>query len=120
MLYAVKWCIEKNLVQEGFKLLQEGILSFLLSDDYEDEKKRNFISGYLNQYKSGKFENTRFNLSIKEVLNLEKTLSENPKITEWADIFSQISSIRNDINHAGVRQNPINAKDFQKTNYRYY
>lgn len=113
MLYAVKWCIEKNLVQEGFTLLQEGILSFLLSDDYEDEKKRNFISGYLNQYKSGKFENTRFNLSIKEVLNLEKTLSENPKITEWADIFSQISSIRNDINHAGVRQNPINAKDFQ-------
>ncbi len=114
MLYAVIWCLEKNLVQEGFTLLQEGILStFLLSDDYEDEKKRNFISGYLNQYKSGKFENTRFNLPISEVIILEKTLSENPKITEWADIFSQITEIRNDINHAGIRQNPMKAKDFQ-------
>jgi len=114
MLYAVKWCLEKNLVQEGFTLLQEGILSsLLLSDDYEDEKKRNFISGYLNQYKTGKFENTRFNLPIPEVLKLEKLLSEIPKITEWADIFSQITEIRNDINHAGIRQNPLKAKDFQ-------
>ncbi len=113
MLLSVQWCINKQLVQEGFTLLQEGILSFLLSDNYEDEKRRNFISGYLAQYKSGKFDNTRFNLPIIEIMHLEKSLSGNPKITEWADIFSQITEIRNDINHAGIRQNPMKANDFR-------
>jgi CRISPR-associated Csx2 family protein len=113
MLHAVKWCIEKNLIQEGFTLLQEGLISLLLSGEYENEKKRNFVSGYLTQFKSGKFENTRFNLTIIEVMNLEKTLSENPKITDWANIFSQITDIRNDINHAGIRQNPLKARDFK-------
>jgi CRISPR-associated Csx2 family protein len=113
MLAAVKWCIDKNLIQEGFTLLQEGIITLFLKDKYEDEKKRNFVSGYLNQYKRGNFESTRFGLLITDIIELEKSLSGNIQIAEWAKIFSQISDIRNDINHAGIRQNPMNAADFK-------
>jgi hypothetical protein len=113
MLSAVNWCIDKNLIQEGFTLLQEGIISLFLLDDYDNEKKRNFVSGYLSQYKSGKFESTRFNLQITEIIELEKLLNSNEKIADWADIFSQIANIRNDINHAGIRENPIQATAFK-------
>lgn len=113
MIKSVQWCIDKNLIQEGFTLLQEGIISQFIADDFNNEKKRNFVSGYLSQFKGGKFESTRFNLMITEIIELENLLTSNQKIADWANLFSQISQIRNDINHAGIRPNPIKGSDFK-------
>jgi CRISPR-associated Csx2 family protein len=45
--FAIEWCIKDNLIQQGFTLLQENIITFFaskLSLDYLDIKNRNDIS----------------------------------------------------------------------------
>ena len=100
MLLAVQWCIEKQLIQEGFTILQEGILSFLL-DDHRNKEKREFVSGFLNHF-SGGFDRTRFKLSYQDSEDLKEFLKSIPGIKKWSSIFQQITEIRNDINHAGL------------------
>ncbi|MDR0603399.1 MAG: TIGR02221 family CRISPR-associated protein [Bacteroidales bacterium] len=114
MFVSVKWCIDKNLVQEGFTLLQEGIIALFLPNDYAAENKRNFVSGYLSRYKNNDFDDSKYDLSDDEKETLKKDLKSNCKLPELANIFSQISDIRNDINHAGFRQNPMSATKFSE------
>lgn len=114
MFVSVKWCIDKNLVQEGFTLLQEGIITMFLPNDYATENKRNFVSGYLSRYENNDFDDSKYDLSDDEKETLKKDLKSNCKLPELANIFSQISVVRNDINHAGFRQNPMSATRFNK------
>lgn len=111
MLSAVEWCIDKQLIQEGFTILQEGIISYL-SEDYHDKNKRLFISGFLNKYGNG-FDRTKFDLSYEKAIELEESLNNVPKIREWSSLFQNITDIRNDINHAGMNKNSRKAVDFE-------
>ena len=121
MFVSVKWCIDKNLVQEGFTLLQEGIIAmFLPNDDHAAENKRNFVSGYLNRYEKNDFDDSKFDFPDDEKEALKKDLKSNCKLPELAKLFSQISAIRNDINHAGFRENTMEAMDFMKKLVKLY
>ena len=120
MFVSVKWCIDKNLVQEGFTLLQEGIIAMFLPNDYAAENKRNFVSGYLNRYEKNDFDDSKFDFPDDEKEALKKDLKSNCKLPELAKLFSQISAIRNDINHAGFRENTMEAMDFMKKLVKLY
>jgi CRISPR-associated Csx2 family protein len=112
LLVSVQWCIDKQLIQEGFTLLQEGILSYFL-EDYLSEAKRTFISGFLNHYSKNDFDQTKYILENSNKDFLITHLKSFNNISEWSSIFSQITEIRNDINHAGIRSNPLAANKFE-------
>ncbi|MCL2650337.1 MAG: TIGR02221 family CRISPR-associated protein [Candidatus Azobacteroides sp.] len=112
MLLAVKWCIEKQLIQEGFTILQEGIISFLLID-YRNKDKREYVSGFLNRFFSGTFDRSRFKLNTQDSENLEEHLGSIPGIEKWSSIFKKITDYRNDINHAGMTDKTIAATAFE-------
>jgi CRISPR-associated Csx2 family protein len=119
MINIVQWCIDKELIQEGITLLQEGIVSCILSEykqtiTNDDKKVREFVSGYLNT-KTGyeSFDNKRFELSDAIVEELSVYLTNTHQIDEWAKLFVRINNYRNDINHAGMRPNPMKAREFK-------
>lgn len=114
MLAAVQWCIDKQLIQEGFTILQEGIISYLINDDYCNKENRNFTSGFLNCYGNIPFDRNRFDLDQEYMDELENALKSLPRIKEWASIYTKITSVRNDINHAGLRKDCLPADVFEK------
>ncbi len=114
MLNAVEWCIEKQLIQEGFTLLQEGIISYLLNNDCKDTGKREFVSGYLQHQFKGSFNYHKFDkLRSDEKDDLESLLNEIPQIKKWAELYKDTTEYRNDINHAGVKSNAKSGSEFE-------
>nr|WP_314080566.1 TIGR02221 family CRISPR-associated protein [uncultured Leptotrichia sp.] len=152
IIHGIQWCIDKDLVQQGMTMLQEGITTLVLKEigkenKYTDINTRDIISHVLqvlNQKNELEVEKEK-KLNIKkleelsEILNnslefnkeetlqketkkLKKMIEERilkekvlniEKIKELSKIFSDISGVRNDINHAGFRPSPTDAKNFK-------
>lgn len=114
MLLVVQWCIDKSLIQEGFTLLQEGIVSYFLSD-YNNKIKREITSAYLNYRFRNNFDANIFSNIDKTIIQEITTDLDNIyNINEWCRIYSHLTELRNDINHGGMSDSPFSAKNFQK------
>ncbi|MGL6226200.1 MAG: TIGR02221 family CRISPR-associated protein [Thermoguttaceae bacterium] len=114
MIGAVKWCIDKQLIQEGCTILEEGIITMLLPQkDWCNINQRFVVSGYL-QYPDC-FEN-KSKLSEDEVVqiieHIKSILGEN--LDSISKTFKSIADVRNDINHAGMNCSPMSANNFAK------
>ncbi|MFX1294495.1 MAG: TIGR02221 family CRISPR-associated protein [Promethearchaeota archaeon] len=113
---AVKWCIEHNLIQQGFTLLQECMItelisSFLSEKQIIDREARLLISQALN-IKLKKMPETEWKdpaSSHKE--EIQRILNELDD--EFSAIFSTIRDYRNDLNHAGFTNQPLKPKKFK-------
>ncbi|GAB4343889.1 MAG: hypothetical protein OHK0038_24020 [Flammeovirgaceae bacterium] len=108
---AVEFCIEHELIQQGITLLQEMILTFLITK--YDEKQINNID-LRNAFSSALsiIENNIDETKWKGNKELLKTLIELSYIKQFSPIYSRIGRHRNSINHAGFTNN-ISAKDFK-------
>ena len=113
MFAAVEWCIDKQLVQEGITILQEGIVSFLLENSYHNKDQREYTSGFLSRY-GKRFDESKFSLKYEDRIDLKEKLSGTQNIGRLSDIYSKIASLRSDINHAGIGGEPRKASDFEK------
>ena len=116
MLNAVQWCIDKQMIQEGLTLLQEGILSLLVDGvdkkDLTDKNIREFISGYLQ---SGRDHDVaRFGISPEQAAKYKEQLDNHPKRRELGILLKDIASVRNDINHGGTQKGLAGSKTFEK------
>jgi CRISPR-associated Csx2 family protein len=122
MLAAVEWCQEKNLVQEGLTILQEGIISCLLPEQcYRDRNKRQFVSSYLQYYDVEKQIESK--LSVEEQIDLKEHLQQQHGFQELAGtngIFRNIADIRNDINHSGMGDSARSSDKFQTLLLKYF
>ncbi|MCL1938467.1 MAG: TM1812 family CRISPR-associated protein [Candidatus Azobacteroides sp.] len=113
MLTAVQWCIKKSLIQEGFNLLQEGIISYFLKN-YDDKNQRNYVEMYLNHRFDRSSFNERFQKGRSEVeQKLIDYLESFYNIEEWSSLFAQISEIRDDLYHGGMNESPLPARYFE-------
>lgn len=114
IIHSIQWCIDKDLIQQGMTMLQEGITTLILkeigeSDKYKDINVRGEISKILQKLNNPKKEE-----NIEKIKSeLEKKILNVKKINELSKIFADISGIRNDINHAGFRPSPLDAKGFK-------
>jgi len=111
---AVKWCIDNKLIQQGITLLQENILSYILKEldkDWRDKDLRRILSSCLSI--KNKFEyNSNSVTWDKEFVD---KFFDNPIILSFKKVYQKLNkSFRNDINHAGMNDNPINETKFEK------
>ncbi len=117
---AVEWCINHNLIQQGYTLLQETIISVLINKLYgkeflQDEEKRMFISYVINlKLRETIADETRY--SKEEIAKIIDKIDLNFA----KDIYIPISQLRNDLNHAGCRQNIAKHDDLIKKLKEYY
>ncbi|MDR2755136.1 MAG: TIGR02221 family CRISPR-associated protein [Planctomycetaceae bacterium] len=122
MLAVVEWCLEKNLVQEGLTILQEGIISCLLSEkNYLDRNTRQFVSSCLQYCDSEKKIESK--LSEDDQNCLKEHLHQQfgfKKLAGANGIFRKITELRNDINHSGMGNSAQPSDKFQKLLTEYF
>ena len=104
-IHTVEWCINRNLIQQGITMLQEGLVTYLLNkanEEYRDRDLRKEFSNYLGketfsdkENKSVKYNKEKMDNILKK-LEKEKIDFEKLKIT-----YCDIKNTRNDINHGG-------------------
>lgn len=116
---AAKWCYNFGLYQQSATILQENIVSYLClrhNIKYDDEKRRELINKAFNITSNNlKEEKWKIDSSDKENLKLilSDELFQNRKLV---DIFSNLTDLRNDINHSGMRskKDPLNPQNIIK------
>lgn len=121
---AVKWCIQHNLIQQGYTILQETMLSEVVAkhfgeDEIADKNKRVLVSqAIIIKYRKIPKEKwgdpAKSNKSdIQDIMN---DLDD-----DFVRIYGTMSSqYRNDINHAEFVNDPHKPKDLKKKLEEYY
>ncbi len=117
---AARWCLEHNLIQQAYTILQETAVSFFLCKAEDAGSTGNHI---LNVEKRAMV------TGAASLLAKNRASSEGRFLTEHADLWPKIWSTmgetdknyqmmsalehcRNDLNHAGINQNAKQAKKF--------
>jgi len=109
--YGVRFCIENELIQQSVTLLQEVIISYILSLENEkwDYKYNRIILSACLQKTESEY-TTRLNLNEQSKSNLvemEKKLKEKFYqsffVETFGDLYNDLSDPRNDLNHAGMK-----------------
>ena len=117
---AVEWCIEHNMIQQGYTILQEATISevgrlFGVKDVCMNKSEREFISSLLSvigQNKSVEHWEGKLKKEKEKALNWIDIGGEHLK--ELAKSFASLSQIRNDINHCGCRKDYMESKNILK------
>ena len=115
-LAAAQWCADHNLVQQGFTILQETLISYftvhVLHDDLKNLTSRTLVNQALTiliqELPQEKWEVAARNNPHK-VLPIVDAIKNYPGM---AKILRQLGNDRNDINHAGYKNNPMAADRF--------
>lgn len=120
---AVEWCIEHNLIQQGYTILQETMISEIVAKHFgkaeiANRDKRKLVSQAINikhkKIPEDKWKNAAE--SNKEVV--QKIMSELDD--DFVRIFDSVSQYRNDIDHAGFGDNPHKPEDLKRQIKEYY
>lgn len=108
-LYAVKWCVDHDLIQQGYTLMSEFLPTYVLNyigEDFVDKDARNTINGLLGI--KGKKDKFKFDEKIRE--KQDSIIDRSLKIPYFEQLCKRNRSInaenRDDINHAGFRKKP--------------
>ena len=125
-LNAVEWCVEHKMIQQGYTFLQETLQSWLLEKVGEDinnyYSNRQVANGFLNGYGLEGDNNyagrTIRNSNSDRVKNLIRKFKKVIKDEILHDVCAQYTKLtggrglRNDINHAGYKQNAATPEEF--------
>ncbi|WP_434564828.1 TIGR02221 family CRISPR-associated protein [Thermoanaerobacterium thermosaccharolyticum] len=116
MIQVVKWCRDHNMIQQGLTILEEGIITYFCNKfgvDKCNQKIRDAISQAFSIKKKNipkdKWKNeARLH---KDIVNKILDREDSDKL---AELISEIKYTRNDINHAGWRNNSMSYDTFVK------
>jgi hypothetical protein len=121
-LMAARWCADHNLIQQGFTILQEGLISYVLekklglpSENLKDKNFRELVPQSARIYRQN-LENEKWQEPArshpKEIGILVSFWEE---YNELCTIFDTLSQYRNNLNHAGFRSDYRSPDDFSNT-----
>ncbi|MGM0944689.1 MAG: TIGR02221 family CRISPR-associated protein [Bacteroidota bacterium] len=135
-LESAKWCLEHKLIQQAYTQLQEGLLTHSMILIENEINSNNQLMVMFEKHQT-KFQFERSNISdrlfISSLLNFIYKTAQN-KIkgedeeqlidfssllqTEFfiklGTVYAHITEPRNDINHAGIRSDPMKSESLQK------
>ena len=112
-LLAVKWCVEHNLIQQAYTLLQEFIITKILDDfklNWKNKKEREIVN-YVFRVKNFNTPSSEYDDKFDNKL-IEKLLTHKI-IKKYYQSYSTLTGYRNSFNHGGYVGN-IKGEDFKK------
>ena len=120
---AVEWCIEHSLIQQGYTILQETMITEIVAkyfgeDKIVDKDKRRIVSQAITIRQKGikKDKWDEFTRSNDEDIDkIIKDINGN-----FAGIYDSVAQYRNDINHAGLGNNSHKPEDLKSQLRKYY
>lgn len=112
---AAKWCLEHNLIQQGFTILEESLITHVVAlagfDPYI--KLTREVAGQAMTIFSKNISEDRWKapaVEHKEILNkFREIFQSQPEIPKR---YLSIVDKRNDLNHGGCREEPLTASIF--------
>lgn len=117
---AARWCFNNQLIQQAYTIGQESIISIVcdhFSMNYKKKNDREIISGAIsiyNQFAAGKITTD----NLREPRNKYLELFNEPVIQQLSLPFSQLTGLRNSMNHGGTTASH-SYEDF-KTQFTYF
>jgi len=116
-IQAAKWCLEHNLIQQGFTILQEILITnFIIctSGDPTDKNQRNIAASAISIYQQNIPEDkwTGVAGSFPEITKQYNYLYK--KEVDLVEVLDALTELRNDLNHAGFRKQPMKSDVFAK------
>lgn len=116
-LAAARWCLDHDLYQQGYTILQETmfthIINTALNRDGRDLKDRNLVSQAVTIIKKSLAEKEWKTLARDNRETTVKILAWLENYPELVESMYNLSDIRNDLNHAGQKDNPMRAETIQ-------
>lgn len=113
---SVQWCIDHNLIQQGYTLLEESIITWIatgLSLDFKCRDYRVIIPQALAIAKNN-FPLAKWHKPACDFPDIvERCLSFIKMRQGLEEIYAQISQCRNDINHAGIVTNDLSFENLK-------
>jgi len=123
-LQSVWWCLEHGLIQQGFTLLQEGLVTIVLcelTENYKCKTNRNIATSCFTIWNTPEekwkgdlaqnLEKTNNYLNKSQLFKLINSKSK-PYFTKSKPYFAEISIFRNDLNHGGYMGDAKKAEGF--------
>lgn len=115
---AVKYCIDMGLVQQGYTLMSEFLTSYvcyLIEENHIHKNTRGTVNAALS---IGKLSDFRYSDKADEVEQQKNVINKLSKLPYLKKLKERNRSInannRDDINHAGMRDNPMQAISLEK------
>jgi len=120
---AAQWCLHNGLYQQAITIFHENIITLLCDEEnlnWTNEDERSVVSIAFHVDKNHA---ETWNLHVKADATEDEINAKIEKVKHvftnchfqlLYDTFSQISDIRNDFNHSGMRNNPMSAHKLRK------
>lgn len=113
-IQAARWCLEHNLIQQGYTILQETLISYFISSvgenpDNFQSKIRRLVNQAVYTFFNGHPGETAEKGSIEDNDITNKLLNFYKQNEAMVKIHRNLSKLRNDINHCGFNDNPAKA-----------
>lgn len=109
-LKAANWCLKYDLIQQGITILKETLTTMVCHEmnlDYKSETFRNCVDYSFNIF-AYQLQEEKWNEYAKtNSETIHAILNQSKLIKVLSKEFTNISSVRNDINHAGFKNNSI-------------
>lgn len=115
---AANWCLSNGLYQQALTILYENLVTLVCKEmeyDWTVENERNIVNIAFNVTMDKKDE-SKWDLKLKEeateeektqrILDIKRTI-DNGSFNSLLGEYRAIKDLRNDINHSGMRNNPM-------------
>lgn len=110
--HIVKWCIEFGYIQQAYTLLIETVVSYVLFKeglDWNNLNNRQILNSCFNIFENKTPENKWTGIAACEKETTLKLLSS-PYMVALSNIIVSLIDVRNDVNHAGLKENSRSSK----------
>jgi CRISPR-associated Csx2 family protein len=123
---AVGWCIDHQLFQQAYTLLQETIITDVLWTLYDEievpyNTKSNSDNKPVTIYREdladilGKIGNQKLKCDSQDLQDCKEKIEKDPRLKALAKLFIELRKLRNDFNHGGYEPKAASAKKLIKT-----
>jgi CRISPR-associated Csx2 family protein len=115
-LQSARWCLDHNLIQQGFTILQEFLISWLVQRQGLDDTKlahRELVNQALTISQKQLPPETWKREAREHRESVQGLLAFFEQQPSWVRIFSDLNQCRNDLNHAAFRGNSRSAGAFR-------
>ncbi len=120
-IQAARWCMEHNLIQQSYTILQETLITYFvykIGEDTENYQNKNMNRTLANQavniFIHKRPEEEWKKEACENIPIIEKFLKLYETQPELIKIYNNLTGFRNDLNHSGQSDNYRQANKFSK------
>ncbi|MFH1122584.1 MAG: TIGR02221 family CRISPR-associated protein [Pseudomonadota bacterium] len=111
-LAAVRWCVDHNLVQQGFTVLQETLITYFVckgNGDHLNQRHREIAAQGVHILRKNLIEDEWHDAARSHPDLTRGFMAAMRQEPDLVNVFETLSGYRNDLNHAGYRPQPASA-----------